>query len=364
MKSHTRKWLSTRAAAIKALGKNIEVDGFRKGNVPENILVEKIGEISILTEMAERALAKNYPEIVKAHELAVIGHPEIQITKIAPDNPLGFNATVAVIPEITLPDYKALAKEVNAAKESAEVTDEEVEKQIEDIMRQKIAYERLQEKAAAKAEAEETKPDMGEATELPTPENEAAKAAEAEEEDFDPSKIELPELTDDFVKGLGQPGQFETVEDFKTKMREHLSIEKEREMTAAHRAKVTDKIIEESKFELPKVLLDSEINQMFAQMNEDLTRANLKMDDYLTHIGKTKEDLTEEWKPAAEQRARLQLILNEIAKKEDVKPDEAQFEEQVKQLLEQYKDADETRVRVYVASVMTNEAVMQMLEDQ
>ena len=352
-----------RAAALKKLGENVSIDGFRKGNVPEDMLVKHVGKITILTEMAERALAATYPEIVKAHELAVIGHPEIQITKIAPDNPLGFTARVAIIPEITLPDYKAIAAKLNTEKDSAEVTEVDVEKQIEDILRQKVAYDRLQEKAAKKAEAEKQKPDVGDTTELPTPESEAAKEAESEE-DFDPAKLPLPELTDDYVKTLGQPGQFETVEDFKAKIREHLAIEKEREVAAQHRAKVTDAIIDESAFELPAVLVDAEISQMLAQMNEDLARANLKFDAYLKHIKKTKEELTEEWKPAAEKRARLQLVLNEIAKVEETKPDEAQLEAQVKQLLEQYKDADENRVRVYVASVMTNEAVMQLLENQ
>ena len=101
---------------------------------------------------------------------------------------------------------------------------------------------------------------------------------------------------------------------------------------------------------------------MFAQMNEDLERSNLKMDDYLSHIKKTKDDLGKEWSPAALKRAKLQLVLNEIAKKEDIKPDETQLNDQVKQLLEQYKDADKHRVAVYVASVMMNEAVMKMLE--
>lgn len=361
-----------RTNAIKTLGKEIAIDGFRKGNVPENILVEKIGEVNILTEMAERALAATYPEIVKAHELQVVGHPEIQITKIAPDNPLGFKATVAIIPEITLGDYKTTATVLNKDKASAEVTDEEVEHQIKDILRQKVAYERLQEKAAQAAEAEAKKPDVEDATELPTPETVENKThthadgtvheGPAHEEPKAVTDEEIPELTDNLVKTLGQPGQFETVDDFKAKLREHLSIEKEREVVAAHRAKVTDQIIEESTFELPKILIDSEINQMFAQMNEDLGRSNLKIDDYLTHIKKTKEDLIKEWTPAAEKRARLQLVLNEIAKLEDIKPDKEQLEAQVKQLKEQYKDADEERVRVYVASVMTNEAVMQMLE--
>ncbi len=357
-----------RTKAIKRLGANIEIDGFRKGHVPEKVLIEKIGEITILTEMAERALARVYPEVVKAHNLEVIGHPEIQITKIAPNNPLGFTATAPVLPEITLPDYKELAAKVNQDKASDDVTDEEVEEQAKDIIRQKVAYERLQKKAAAPK-------DLDGATTLPTPD-----AAEththadgtvhdgpAHDEVPDVKAVsddELPELTDEYVKTLGEPGQFETVADFKTKLREHLEIQKKQEIVAAHRAKLTDTIIDETKMELPQLLIDSEINQMFAQMSEDLKRANLKMDDYLGHIKKTKEELTTEWTPAAEKRAKLQLVLNEIAKAEGTEADKGQVDMQVDQLMEQYKDADQTRVRVYVESVMTNEAVMKLLEEQ
>tara|TARA_B100000508_G_scaffold137658_1_gene132569 strand:+ start:1038 stop:2204 length:1167 start_codon:yes stop_codon:yes gene_type:complete len=350
-----------RSAAIKHLGKNLKLDGFREGKVPEEMLVEKIGEMAILTEMAERALAHAYPHIVEAHQLNVLGYPQIQITKLAQDNPLGFSATVAVVPEITLPEYKSIATEQNKDKASAEVTDEDVETQIEQIMRQRMAYERLQQKAAQNAEESV---DVGDTTELPTPEGEAKKAAEQADEEFDPATAPLPELTDEYVKGLGQPGQFETVADFKAKLREHLTIEKEREVAAAHRAKVTDAIIEATELDLPEVLIDGELKQMWAQMEEDIKRANMNMDEYLSHIKKTEEDLRNEWRPAAEKRAKLQLILNEIAQKEDIKPDQTQLEEQVKQLMEQYKEADEMRVKVYVASVMTNEEVMKFLEQQ
>lgn len=362
-----------REKAIKAFGKDMEVDGFRKGHVPEKVVVERVGEMTLLTEMAERAIAAAYPEILKAHKIDAIGYPQISITKIAPENPLGFTATVAVLPEITLPDYEKIAKDINKAKESAEVTDEEVETQIKDIFRQKLAYERLQEKAKEKAEADAKKDDdvTGE-TELPTPESiekethvHADGTVHEGPDHEEPSAIkdeELPELTDELVKELGQPGQFESAEDFKNKIKEHLGIEKEREVTAAHRAKITDAIIEKTEMALPQILIDSELEQMFAQMESDLTRANLQMDDYLTHIKKTKDDLKKEWTPAAEKRAKLQLVLNEIAKKDDIKPNQGELDAQVDQLLEQYKDADEARVRVYVASVLTNEAVMQKLE--
>lgn len=335
-----------RSSALSALGKNIEIDGFRKGHVPENILVKTVGEMAILTEMAERALREHYPKMVAEHALDVIGYPQISITKIAPGNPLGFVITVAVVPEVTLPDYLTVAKDINANKESKEVTDEDVTAQINDILRQKVAYERLQ----AKAQHQHA-------------ENETCTECAEDKEITDPKNIPVPELTDEYVKTLGKDGQFTSVDDFRAKIREHLTVQKTADVDARHRAKVTDAIVEKTQVELPQILIDSEIGQMFAQMEEDLKRAQLTMDDYLNHIKKTKEDLIREWTPSAEKRAKLQLVLNEIAKKEAIVPDPSLVDHEVSNLLERYKDADEKRVRVYVSSVLTNDAVMKKLEE-
>lgn len=327
-----------RTAAIVSLGKNVEIDGFRKGHVPQAVLEKRLGEMVILAEMAERAIAHAYPHIIDEHKIEAIGHPKIEITKIAPGNPLGFTATVAVIPTFTLADYKKLSKEVNKNRLSDELTDEEVMEKVNDILRQKAAYDRLQSKARVSDED-----------------------AIQTEEDIE-NKLVIPELTDEVAKSLGQPGQFTGVDDFKAKLREHLEVEKKNENVAKHRGELTDSIVDATEITLPKILIDSEINQMFAQMQEDLDRANLKMDDYLTHIGKTKEEMAKEWEPAAVKRAKLQLVLNEIAKAEKLEPDMEKVNEQTKVLLDRFKDADEYRVRVYVASVLLNEEVMKQLE--
>jgi trigger factor len=338
-----------RGKAVAALSKEVEIDGFRKGHVPEQILLSKIGEMPLITEMAERALSDAYPKLVIEHKLDVIGYPQIGITKIAKDNPLGFTITVAVVPEITLPDYFAIARKVNADKASKEVTDEEVTTQINDILRQKAAYERLQKKAGHDHEHEHGEDcDHDHEHEAPIE---------------DAEQIPLPELTDEYVKGLGKEGQFESVVDFKTKIREHLTIQKAQDIDSLHRAKITDGVIAETSLELPQVMIDAEINQMFAQMETDLERAQLKVDDYLTHIKKTREDLKKEWTPSAEKRAKLQLVLNEIAKVEKIEADPSLVDAQTDTLLAQYKDADEKRVRVYVTSVLTNEAVLKRLEE-
>lgn len=345
-----------RASAVKTLGQNIKLDGFRAGHIPEAVLVSKVGEMAILTEAAERAIAATYPVALAEHKIDAIGSPRIEITKIAPGNPLGFTITVSTLPEITLPDYKKLAREINKAKAEVLVTDEDVEKQIKDILRQKAAYDRIQQKAASGAKETHTHAD-GTVHEGPA-HDDVGKPLE------DTKDLPIPELTDEVVKSLGQPGQFTDVADFKTKLREHITIEKTRDSEASHRAAITDKIIAESKFELPQILLDSELGQMFAQMEEDIKRAGLKFEDYLTHIKKTRNDLKTEWSPAAEKRARLQLVLNEIAKTEKIVPEKDKVEEEAKHLFEHYKDADKTRVRIYVASVLQNEAVMKFLESQ
>ena len=99
-----------RAQAIKTIQKTAEVDGFRKGHVPEHIIIERFGEMSILNEAAEEALNEVYPSIIESEKLYVLGAPEVAITKLAPGNPLGFRITVAILPEFKLPDVKKIAK--------------------------------------------------------------------------------------------------------------------------------------------------------------------------------------------------------------------------------------------------------------
>lgn len=343
--------LSERTAAVTALGKNVELDGFRKGHIPTPILEKHVGEMAILSEMAERAIAHAYPHIIQAYEIDAIGHPQIEVTKIAPDNPLAFTATVAVVPAITLPDYEAIAKDANQDRPTDEVTDGELADKITEIQKQKRAYDRMQELASAEAEA-------------PADEEGKKQSMDDIRKKVDEEQnAPLPELTDEYVKTLGQPGQFETVEDFKTKLREHIELEKQRDNATAHRAKITDGIIEQTDLTLPQVIIDSELAQMWAQMTDDIERNNLKMDDYLAHIKKTKEELHKEWQPAAEKRAKLQLVLNEIAKVRELTPDKDEVETQAKQLMEQFKDADATRVKLYVASMLLNEMVMKELEE-
>jgi trigger factor len=337
---------SHRKYALESIGENAVLDGFRKGKIPEKILVEKVGEMAILTEAAEITVSHLYPHIIEEQKLSPIGSPSVTMKKLAPGNPLEFVLTVTLMPEFDLPDFKAIAKKANAEKISIDVTDKDVEAALERILRQKMAYERIQAKAQKKKDAE----DAG--LTLPTPET-----AEDTEEDY--SKLPLPELTDDVAKTLGN---FQTKEECLAEIRKHLGSEKEKEVVGKRRGAIIDGIVDATKVTLPPLLIDSEIAQMFGEMESDITRAGLAMNDYLEHIKKTREDLKKEWTPSAEKRVKLQLVLSEIAKQEKITPDIEAMKHEVAAIKAQFPDADEERVSVYVASTLQNEATLKMLE--
>src|SRR3989338_3615702 len=89
--------------ALKKIGDTLELDGFRKGKIPESVMLSNIPEIHILEEMAEMALGEHYPKILENEKIDAISRPEISITKLARKNPLGFKIKTAVLPGIKLP---------------------------------------------------------------------------------------------------------------------------------------------------------------------------------------------------------------------------------------------------------------------
>jgi len=342
------------------LSEGLELKGFRKGHVPPAIARKQVGEMTLLRETAEHVLAEIYPEVLVEHKIDAIGRPEIGITKLAAGNPFGFTITITVMPEVKLPDYKKIAKDINKAQEQATIVDKDVDDAIERILRQKMAYDRIQEKAKVRAEAEEAKKKAAaDGLTLPTPETAAEVPSEKEEEDF--AKLPLPELTDAYVKTLGA---FETVDAFKGQVREHLEKEKMDEARSKHRGALTEALIDGTTIDVPELLIRSELSQIKGQMEDDLKRAGLTVEGYLEHMKKTMADMEQEWAPIALRRAKTQLVLNEIAKVEKIDPNQDAVASEMAGIMAHYKDADVARVKIYVESVLRNNAVMEFLEAQ
>jgi len=122
-------FMSGRSKAVKEFSEKVEMAGFRKGKIPEDIMIKNLGMQVVLEKMAVIALEKEYPKIISEHKIKAIGRPEITLTKLAENNPLGFKVTTSVLPEIALPDYKGIAKKIMAKKE--EVSEENKAKEKE-----------------------------------------------------------------------------------------------------------------------------------------------------------------------------------------------------------------------------------------
>ena len=177
-----------------------------------------------------------------------------------------------------------------------------------------------------------------------------------------PKDSDLPEFNDEFVKSLG--GDFTSVEDFKTKARERITEEKKYRAIEKRRMEVLEAIAEKTKTELPEILVESEIDKTFSQFSENLKSMGLEVAEYLKRISKTEEELRKEWRPEGEKRAKIQLVINQIALEEKISPTKEEVEKESKHLIEQYKDADPRRVMIYVETMLVNEKVLQLLESQ
>ncbi len=125
-----------RERALRHLIADAELPGFRKGRVPEKMFVERVGEMRILEEAAERAIAAAYMEIVADEELSPLGRPEVTVHTLAPGNPLEFSIKTALTPSVTLPDYRPLAETVmRETGKPAEVSDAELEASVRQLVK-------------------------------------------------------------------------------------------------------------------------------------------------------------------------------------------------------------------------------------
>ncbi len=295
----TPEFTAFKKQAIQNINDEISIDGFRKGKAPENVITSKVGEMAILEEMAELAISKAYPEIVVKEEIDALGRPEISITKLAMNNPLEFKIVTAVSPEIKLGDFKKIAKEINSTpEEKFEVTDKEVEDALERI-----------------------------------------KKSHTDHEGHDHDSPEAKE-----------------------QLKQYLLEDKKLQSQEKKRIALSDKILETTEVEIPEVLIASETRRIEMQFNDDINRMGVKIEDYLKHAKKTIEEIRAEWRQPAEKKAKLQLILNEIVKKEKIKVDVKEIEAEVKHILDHYKDADKEHAYTYAETVLTNEKTYQFLE--
>lgn len=317
--------------ALKDVQKNAKLDGFRPGHAPLDRIVAIYGEATIWRQAAEHAIDHVLPELLAEQKLPIVDAPKVSVGTPEKGQPLSFTARAPLAPEITLADYKKIAAKHNAVKEEVTVTDEEHADAMKHIRRERSRIEKIEAGLEPKDAAEQSRA--------------------ADEKD-------LPALDDDFVKSLG----YESAEHFSNTLRENMKSEKESQAAEKRRTAILDELVSDSKVNYPIILLNYELDDMEARLSDDLSRMGITLPAYLAETKKTHEELRESWKDAADKRAKVRLVLAEISRQENIDPDEARVEEEVKHAQEQYPKVNVEAIRSHVAHAMRNEATMAFLD--
>ena len=320
-----------RELALKEIQKSAKLDGFRQGHAPLDRIVAVYGEEAVLTRAAERAIQEELPNILAAEKLLIIEAPRVTTEKPESGKPLIFTARAALAPSVELPDYKKIAKKHTDKKEEISVSDEEHAQALIHLRRERARIDKIEAGVEAQKAAEESRA--------------------TEEKD-------LPTLDDAFVQSLG----IESAEKFAEVLRGNIKTEKEMQAAEKRRAAILDDLVKGSTISYPSALREYELDDMEGRIKDDITRAGMTWEGYLAEAKKTREELRASWRDAADKRAKVRLILAEIARKENIEPDEKSLEKEVEHAKKHYPAADPIALRAHIAHAMRNDATLRFLE--
>jgi trigger factor len=398
-----------RSAKDKVLSE-AHLNGFRKGNIPEELIKNTDLEEKIFDEAANLAFRKSLKEIVEQLDLELIGQPEINIKKIAPDNEFVYVLKSAILPKPELSDYKEISKSVFKEKKEINVTDKEVDDAI-DWLRKSRAKTVEVERPAQKSDVVEIeiqsfidgkqtddfpKKDrfiLGEGRYPDGFEENLEGLEKGKEKEFSLQiskdywkedlrdktmnfkvklnnvyERQLPEMNDEWAKSLGN---FSTFEELKSSIKEGISMEKEFKERDRLRIMLLDKLIEKTEIDLPEILVEGETENQLQMLKNFVAEQGMDFQDYLGRIKKDEESLKKELRKEAEKTLKGFIILRTIAKLENCEPEPEEIEEAMNEYLNQQamqgvdvNQIDKGALLEYTKERLTNEKVFQLLENQ
>lgn len=353
---------------------NISMQGFRKGKVPRALVEKMYGPEVFFDDAANAIIPQAYEDAAKESELDIVSMPEIDVVQIEKGKPFIFTADVAVKPAVTLGEYKGVEVEVS----KVEVTEEEVEAELDKIRNQNSRMINVDDRPVQDGDITNIDFDgyvdgerfeggkaenytltigshsfidtfeeqligknIGEEVEVNVtfPEQYHAEELQGKPAVFkvkiNEIKVkELPELDDDFAKDVSE---FDTIEEYKADIKEKLLADKEEQAKRAKEDKVIEKIIEDAQMDIPELMIDTQTRQMLEDFARNMQYQGLTMEQYMQFTGTTQEQLLEQMKPQAIRRIKTRLVLEEIAKVEDIQITDEEFDKEVEKLAETYK---------------------------
>ncbi|RED64086.1 trigger factor [Cohnella lupini] len=367
--------------AFRKVVQKVNVPGFRKGKVPRGIFEARFGIESLYQDAIDILLPEAYTKAIDEAGIEPIDRPEVDVEQFGKGQTFKFKAKVTVKPEVKLGEYKGLV----VPADDADVSDEEVAAELE----------RLQQRHAELVVVDEGQAQLGDHTSIdfegfldgvpfeggkgdnyalelgsgsfiPGFEEQVVGLNIAEEKDIDltfPENYQaenlagkavvfkvklneikrknLPELDDEFAKDVSE---FDTLEEYKADLASKLKDRKVKDAELARETAIVDKATDAAELEVPQVLVDTEIDAMLKDFENRLRQQGMNLELYYQFSGQDEAALKTQMQTDAEKRVRNNLVLEAIAKAENLDVSEAEVDEELENLSKLYnRPADELR---------------------
>ena len=376
-----------RAAIEKAYKQNvgkISIQGFRRGKAPRQIIERYYGSEVFFEDAVNIVLPDAYDKAIDEQNIEAVAQPEIDVKDISRENGVVFTAKVAVKPEFELGQYKG----VEVAKVTYRTTEKEIKSEIEKIRERNARMVNVEDRAAklddtvnidfegftdgvafdgGKGENFDLK--LGSGQFIPGFEDQLVGKSVGEEVDVNVTfpeeyhaedlkgkpavfkvKVnaiktqELPELDDEFAKDVSE---FDTFEEFKADMSKKLKEKNKEKAKKELEDKILETICNNTEIDIPEAMFETAVNNQLRDFSMQLQYQGITLEQYAQYTGVTLDAMKAQIRPGAEKQVKTSLVLEKIAKVEDIKVTDKDVEKEIEKMAEQSKMSVED-VKKYV----------------
>jgi trigger factor len=388
--------------AYRKLVQKVDIQGFRRGKAPRSLLERRLGKEYIYQEGLDDLMTETYRDTLKEHNIVPLTKPEVDAPLLEMGQPYHFSLKVPIFPAVELGDYQSLHFE----RLDADVTSEEVENELEELRKRQTNWEEAQRPAQVgdrvtmdlKLSVEDQaisdlKSNPFELTDerhglfsgmdeqivgmqtgesktfsATIPEDYANEKLAGKSADYDVTLYkaefkETPELDDGFAIQASND-KYQTLEDLRKAVSDQLLENKKRKIRDELRDQAISAVVEQAQVTIHPVLVAEEAHEMVHQMQHLLEQQHMSMDQYLMLIKKTSEEYQESLTPEAEKRVKQQLVVDEIAKREDVQVSANEIESLLRLYVQMGRELPQTEeeLRRIASNMRREKAIVRLLE--
>lgn len=392
----------------RRIASEIKIPGFRNGKAPYDLIKAKVGEMTILEEAARVAINRTIDEAIKkgADEKMVVGQPQVDISKLAPGNPLEYKIKLTLLPKTVISRYK----ELNIKQKAPKIPEAQIDRTLDQLREANVQKSPSLEPvkmgdlviADIHISVDKIPVEGGQGHgvniilgkdylvpgfdqqllganigqelkfQINYPADHYQKTLAGKLVDFKVVITEvmhrrLPELDDQLAKSFG----FEKLSDLKKNIAESLAAEQKKQLDHQTEAEMFEELIKLADIEeLPETLINRETEVMLDELQHNLSQNGGNLDDYLNNLKKTKEQFVLEILPQAIKRVKTALIVNEVTRLEKITVTAEEIDKELGQLKKHYQDNQEILKRLstpgykdYLANALVSNKTVRALRD-